>query len=88
VRAAQRVVPGAPQHPPVGQVGVHRAVHDPEPGQAQQRFQPRPPDVVLEGGDLDVLRQDLVGVTDEAFQPAHVSMWLAPATAGQPDHPS
>jgi len=29
--------------------------------------------------DLDTLRHDLVGVTHEAFQPAHVSMWLAPA---------
>jgi len=25
------------------------------------------------------LRHDLVGVTHETFQPAHVSMWLAPA---------
>ena len=32
--------------------------------------------------------QDLVGVTDEAFQPAHVSMWLAPAPVGQPELPS
>jgi hypothetical protein len=28
--------------------------------------------------DLDTLRHDLVGVTHDAFQPAHVSMWLAP----------
>jgi hypothetical protein len=28
--------------------------------------------------DLDTVRHDLVGVTHEAFQPAHVSMWLAP----------
>jgi hypothetical protein len=26
--------------------------------------------------DLDTLRSDLVGVVDEAFQPAHVSVWL------------
>ena len=32
--------------------------------------------------DLDTLRHDLVGVTQEAFQPAHISMWLAPAPAG------
>ncbi len=38
--------------------------------------------------DLDALRHDLVGVTDEAFQPAHVSMWLAPAPAGEADRPS
>jgi hypothetical protein len=35
--------------------------------------------------DLDTLRHDLVGVTQEAFQPAHVSMWLAPAPAGDQD---
>jgi divalent metal cation (Fe/Co/Zn/Cd) transporter len=29
--------------------------------------------------DLNTLRHDLVGVTDEAFQPAHISVWLAPA---------
>jgi hypothetical protein len=28
--------------------------------------------------DLDTLRRDLVGVTQEAFEPAHVSVWLAP----------
>jgi hypothetical protein len=33
--------------------------------------------------DLDALRHDLVGVTEDAFQPAHVSMWLAPVTAGE-----
>ncbi len=27
--------------------------------------------------DLDALRYDLLGVTEDAFQPAHVSMWLA-----------
>ena len=42
--------------------------------------------------DLDALRHDLVGVTHEAFQPAHVSMWLAPVPEGsaagleQPEH--
>jgi hypothetical protein len=42
--------------------------------------------------DLDALRHDLMGVTHEAFQPAHVSMWLAPVPAGsaagleQPEH--
>jgi hypothetical protein len=34
--------------------------------------------------DLDTLRHDLIGVTHEAFQPAHVSMWLAPGPAGSP----
>jgi hypothetical protein len=29
--------------------------------------------------DLDALRHDLVDVTHEAFQPAHISMWIAPA---------
>ena len=38
--------------------------------------------------DLDALRHDLVGVTHEAFQPAHVSMWLAPAPIGEPELPS
>ena len=37
--------------------------------------------------DLDALRHDLVGVTHEAFQPAHVSMWLAPVPAGEPERP-
>jgi hypothetical protein len=27
---------------------------------------------------ITALRRDLVGVTHDAFQPAHVSMWLAP----------
>jgi hypothetical protein len=31
--------------------------------------------------DLDTVRSDLVGVVDEAFQPAHVSVWLP--TTGQ-----
>jgi hypothetical protein len=35
--------------------------------------------------DLDTLRHDLVGVTGEAFQPAHISMWLAPAPADGQD---
>jgi len=35
--------------------------------------------------DLDALRLDLLGVTESAFQPAHVSMWLAPAAADNPD---
>jgi hypothetical protein len=30
--------------------------------------------------DLDIVRADLVGVVHEAFQPAHVSVWL-PGTA-------
>ena len=38
--------------------------------------------------DLDTLRHDLVGVTQEAFQPAHVSMWLASAPAGDQNRPS
>jgi hypothetical protein len=29
--------------------------------------------------DLDTVRRDLLSVTGTAFQPAHVSMWLAPA---------
>ena len=36
--------------------------------------------------DLDALRHDLLGVTEDAFQPAHVSMWLAPMVAGEQDH--
>jgi hypothetical protein len=38
--------------------------------------------------DLDTLRHDLVGVTQQAFQPAHISMWLAPAPADEPDRHS
>ncbi len=38
--------------------------------------------------DLDTLRHDLVGVTQEAFQPAHVSMWLASAPAGDQERPA
>ncbi len=33
--------------------------------------------------DLDILRHDLVAVTQQAFQPAHVYMWLAPAPTDQ-----
>jgi hypothetical protein len=33
--------------------------------------------------DLDALPHDLVGVTEDAFQSARVSMWLAPVTAGE-----
>ena len=43
MRAAQRVVAAALPDPAEGQVGGHRAVHDPEPGQVQQRLQPRTP---------------------------------------------
>jgi hypothetical protein len=38
--------------------------------------------------DLDALRHDLVGVTQDAFQPTHVSMWLAPAPASEQGRPS
>jgi len=37
--------------------------------------------------DLDAVRGDLIGVTQDAFQPAHVSMWLAPLPAGEQDSP-
>jgi hypothetical protein len=33
--------------------------------------------------DLDTVRNDLLGVTDSAFQPAHVSVWIAPTTPDQ-----
>jgi hypothetical protein len=35
--------------------------------------------------DLDAVHRDLVGVTQDAFQPVHVSMWLAPVPAGEQD---
>jgi hypothetical protein len=38
--------------------------------------------------DLDALRYDLLGVTDNAFQPAHVSVWLAPIPVGEQGHGS
>jgi hypothetical protein len=38
--------------------------------------------------DLDTLHRDLVGVTHEAFQPAHVWMWLAPVPADEQNWPS
>jgi hypothetical protein len=34
--------------------------------------------------DLDAVRYDLLGVTESAFQPAHVSVWLAPAAVTSP----
>jgi len=30
--------------------------------------------------DLDTVLGDLAGAVDEAFQPAHVSVWLPPQT--------
>jgi hypothetical protein len=36
--------------------------------------------------DLDAVRGDLVGVVDDAFQPAHVSVWLT-ATGGRDPRP-
>jgi hypothetical protein len=33
--------------------------------------------------DLDTVRYDLLGVTENAFQPTHVSVWIAPASAEQ-----
>jgi len=33
--------------------------------------------------DLDTVRHDLLGVTENAFQPTHVSVWIAPASAEQ-----
>jgi hypothetical protein len=35
--------------------------------------------------DLDTVRHDLLGVTESAFQPAHASVWLASAPAGEQD---
>jgi hypothetical protein len=34
--------------------------------------------------DLDAVRYDLLGVTESALQPAHVSVWLAPAAVTSP----
>ena len=33
--------------------------------------------------DLDTVRYDLLGVTENAFQPTHVSVWIAPVSAEQ-----
>ena len=38
--------------------------------------------------DLDAVRHDLLGVTESAFQPAHVSVWLAPAPESEQDRVS
>jgi hypothetical protein len=32
--------------------------------------------------DLDTVQRDLLGVTESAFQPAHVSVWIAPTETG------
>ena len=32
--------------------------------------------------DLDAVREDLIGVVDEAVQPTRISMWLSPVTTG------
>jgi hypothetical protein len=37
--------------------------------------------------DLEAVRHDLLGVTDDAFKPAHVSVWLAPAPCPAPAPP-
>ena len=34
--------------------------------------------------DLDALNDDLVGLVGETTQPAHVSLWLRPATESMP----
>jgi hypothetical protein len=49
VHAAQRVVLLAPGDPGEGRTGADRAVHDADLGQAAELFQPRAPDVILEG---------------------------------------
>ncbi len=35
--------------------------------------------------DLDTVQLDLLGVTETAFQPAHVSVWLAPVAVTSPE---
>ena len=37
--------------------------------------------------DLDTVQRDLAGITQDALQPVHVSVWLAPATAPPPEPP-
>jgi hypothetical protein len=37
--------------------------------------------------DLEAVRHDLLGVTDDAFKSAHVSVWLAPAPGPAPAPP-
>jgi hypothetical protein len=34
--------------------------------------------------DLDAVGHDLLSVTQDAFQPTHLSMWLAPGMPGGP----
>ena len=38
--------------------------------------------------DLDTVRYDLLGVTEHAFQPAHVSVWIAPTAEAELSHRS
>jgi hypothetical protein len=37
--------------------------------------------------DLDTVRADLVGAVHQAFQPAHISVWLPPGTGAEPSRP-
>ena len=37
--------------------------------------------------DLDALSEDFVGIVRETMQPAHVSVWLRPATVPKGEHP-